>query len=193
LIEKYDLKGIGKELEERWTRGENRSSLRELADYFNQQILRTVLESGDANLLEGEVENFYELLYNEEVTSGVRHRTKHRIQQYGVDVDTLEDDFVSYQSIRTYLKDYRGTTLPESSQSFEEQVEQKQDTVRRLSTRLSTVAQRSLETLAKVDGFTLGDIETIVSVRVHCTDCNTQRPISKVLANRGCECGSHEE
>ena len=36
LIKKYDLQGLGAELEQLWTADEDRKSLRELASYFDQ-------------------------------------------------------------------------------------------------------------------------------------------------------------
>jgi hypothetical protein len=74
LIEEYELGGIGEEFERRWTREEDRSSLRDLADEFNRRLLRAALErTGDAPL-DGEVDNLYRLLTGDDVTSGVRQQ-----------------------------------------------------------------------------------------------------------------------
>lgn len=43
LIDEYDLKGLGAELERRWTADENRSSLRDLAEYFNHQLVEAAM------------------------------------------------------------------------------------------------------------------------------------------------------
>lgn len=186
LIEEYGLSDIGDELEERWTRSEDRSSLRDLAEYFNRELLRAAIADDDP--LEGEVENLYRLLSDEEVTSGTRQQARYRIEQRGVDVDALEDDFVSYQSIRTYLKKHRDATPPDTTGSPEDQLTRKRETVQRLTNRLNTVAEQSLTELRKAGHVTLGDFNVIVTVRVHCSDCGTQMPITELLTDGECDC-----
>jgi hypothetical protein len=48
LIEEYELEGLGADLEARWTGDDNeRMSLRDLATFFNQQLLRQALIAAD--------------------------------------------------------------------------------------------------------------------------------------------------
>lgn len=189
LIEKYELTGIGDELERRWTRSEDRLSLRDLADFFNRRILGAALETEGSAALDGEVENLYRLLTSEDITSGVRQQARNRIDRRGVDPDSLEGDFVSYQAVRTYLKNDRDATPPDTASSPRERVTRKRSTIQRLTTRLVTVTEQSLDELANASAVTLGDFEVLVAVRVHCSDCNTQSPVTELLAEGGCECG----
>jgi hypothetical protein len=188
LIESRDLNGIGDELEQRWTRSENRSSLRDLADYFNTQLLQSALESESATPLDGEIENLHRLLTDDEITSGVRQEARNRLEDQGVDPETLENDFVSYQSIRTYLKQYRDATPPDSRGSAENQIERKQATIQRLASRLVNVTEQSLTELSNASRITLGDFSVIVTVRIHCSDCDTQQPVTDLLTSGGCAC-----
>jgi hypothetical protein len=188
LIQDYELEGLGEELERRWTRQENRSSLRDLADYFNRQLLQAALESGETGFLDGEVEYLYRLLTDEDVTSGVRQQARNRIEQYDVDVETLENDFVSYQSIRTYLKNYRDVNPPDTSSTPEDRIERKRSMIQRLTARLADVTEQSLHELANASTIIIGEFDVIVTVRVHCTSCGTQMPVSELLTNRSCEC-----
>jgi len=107
LIDEYDLQGLGAELEELWTAEEDRKSLRELASYFNRQLLEQSLEEANVQYLDGEIENTYRLLTDDEVSSTESTRVRRRLERDGVDVDALENDFVTYQAIRSYLKDHR--------------------------------------------------------------------------------------
>lgn len=187
LIEEYGLSGIGDELEQRWTRSEDRWSLRELAEYFNRELLRAAIEDDDP--LEGEVENLYRLLSDDNVTSGTRQQARYRIEQRGVDAGKLEDDFVSYQSIRTYLKKHRDAAPPDTSTTPEDQLTRKRETIQRLTTRLNTVAEQSLIELRKAGHLSLGEFSVIVTVRVHCSDCGSRMPITQLLTDGGCDCG----
>ena len=192
LIDQYDLGAVGDELEHKWTRTHDRVGLRELADDFNRQLLRRALETEDTNPLKGEVDNIYRLLTEDDVTSGMYQQARSQLEQRNVDVGQLEDDFVSYQSIRTYLKKYRDASAPETETSAEEQREKKLGTIQRLISRLTKVTEQSLTELINTGHLTLGNFNVIVTVRVHCTDCNSQRSISELLSTGHCDCKTDE-
>jgi hypothetical protein len=80
LINEYDLQGLGPELEQLWTADENRRSLRELADYFNNRLLETAVEDADMQFLDGELKNSYRLLTDDEVSSADRMRIRRRLK-----------------------------------------------------------------------------------------------------------------
>lgn len=188
LIDEYELSGTGEMLERRWTATEDRSSLRELAGFFNRRLLGAALESAGRDPLEGETQNLYDLLTDDDVTSGVREQARNRLERDGIDPVKLEDDFVTYQSIRTYLKDYRGASAPTTGGSPEDRIERKRSTIQRLRTRLEDVTGQSLRELASASVITLGEFDVVVTVRVHCSSCETQQSVSSLLTNRGCEC-----
>ena len=96
LLQKYGFDDRGDEIKRRWT-GQNgkRDSLRTLADVFNQRILQQAMENSGIQLLEGEVENVYELLTGDDVTNGIRTKTETRLRQQGIDVEELRGDFVT--------------------------------------------------------------------------------------------------
>jgi hypothetical protein len=113
LIEKYELDGIGEDLEYLWTTdSDDQKSLRELADYFNHRIIDTVLAEAGTPLLNMEVETIHDLLVGPDVSAAERTRVKRRLEREGVDIDELRSDFVSYQAIRSYLTDHRGVDSP---------------------------------------------------------------------------------
>jgi hypothetical protein len=188
LIGEYGLDGLGDELEERWTRSEDRSSLRDLADYFNRQLLESALESIDTDPLQGGVDNVYRLLTDDDVTSGVRQETRSRLEQRGVDVESLENDFVSYQAIRTYLKEYRDTSSPDTSVDPDTHRQRKRTTIQQLTSRLTTVTEEALGELKNADRLALGEFNVLVAVRVHCLDCDSRVSIPELIRNGGCDC-----
>lgn len=194
LIDVYELDGLEDQCEDRWTRKENRSSLRDLAKYFNHQLLDTALHSASAEPLDGEVDNLYRHLTNDDVTSGVRQETRSRLEQHGIDVDSLENDFVSYQAIRTYLRNYRDVSPPDESESDSPEThrERKRATIQQLTSRLARVTTDALAELTNAGHLTLGEFDVLITVRVHCSDCNTRLSITDLLRQGGCKCDNQE-
>jgi hypothetical protein len=189
LLEAYDLEGFGDELERAWTAADpdERESLRDLATRFNERLLETALRDAGDTVLEGEVENTYHLLTDDAVSSGDRRRAERQLERQGIDVDALRSDFVSYQAIRTYLKDHRGA---EQGPADVDRRQNAVGTVQRLRTRLVTVAEDRLRSLQSVGEISLGEFRVILDLRVVCEDCGTQEAFITLVQEGGCECTS---
>lgn len=188
LIEEYELRGLGEELEERWTRSDNRSGLRQLAGYVNRELCKAVLAQNGVNPLEGETENTYRLLTDEDVSSGVRTQTRNQLEQQGIDVEKLEGDFVSKQAIHTYLTKYREAEPPDDNSTATERRDRKINTIDRLRQRLINVTERSLEDLFNTDSIHIGDYNVVVTIRIHCRDCETRYSARELFTAGSCEC-----
>jgi hypothetical protein len=188
LITEHELEGLGDELERRWTREEDRDSLRDLAEYFNRQLLERAVETSRLEPIEGEIDNIYRILREDGVSSGVRQETKNRLSQHGIDVESLEADFVTYQAVRTYLQNYRNVESPDTTPDARSHRESKQSTVQQLTGRLRTITTDALTELKKAGHLTLGEFEVIVSVNVHCTDCGLRLSVTELFREGGCQC-----
>lgn len=187
VIGKYGLVGVGDKLERYWTAdGDERKSLRDLADYFNRELLGTALDDHGVDTLEGEVDNLYRLLTDDEVTSGVRTEAENRLEEHGIDVDELTADFVSRQAVHTYLKKDREAEY--TTDDDDDVLDRRMGELQRLKSRLSAVAERTLSTLADSGHVTLGDFQVLVSVRVQCTDCGSQYGVTDLVSRGGCQC-----
>jgi len=185
LIDEYDLQGLGAELEQLWTAEEDRKSLRELASYFNRQLLQRTLDEANVHCLEGEIENTYRLLTDDEVSSAESTRVQRRLERDGVDVDELKSDFVTYQAIRSYLKDHRGA---EYTPAETDPLEREATNVQKLRGRTVSVTEGKLEQFRDNDELTLGEFRMLVDIRVVCEDCNTQFDVLELLDRGGCNC-----
>lgn len=185
LIKEFDLEGLGAELEQLWTADDDRRSLRDLAQYFNQQLLAKALEDATVQPLDGEIENMYRLLTDDEVSSAESTRIKRRLEREGVDVDKLLSDFVTYQAIRTYLKDHRGA---EYTPNETDPLKREQTNLQKLRGRMVSVTEGKLEQLQESDDITLGEFQTIADIQVVCEDCNTQFDVLELLERGGCRC-----
>lgn len=187
LIHAYNLDGMPEELETRWTgTAETQQSLRELADYFNQRLLRVAMIDAGMNPLEGEIENAYRLL-TDDLSAGVRTQTRKRFEHEGLDVKQLKRDFVSHQAIHTYLTKYREVQKDEQT-TDSNQIEKSEQTVQQLKNRLIAVTDNTLKTLRSTGRIALGDFDVSVDVRVFCRDCGTQYGVSELLEAGRCDC-----
>jgi len=164
VIGVHGLDGMGETLARLWTREQDRYSLRELADYLNEAVLRSAMESAGMRPLDGEVENTYRLLTDGEVSSGSRRQAERVLEREGVDVEAVRRDFVSHQSVHTYLRDHRGVEQ-EAAESPEQRRERARDTIERLRSRTEAVTANLLEGVAGDDG-EVEDLDVVVNIRV---------------------------
>lgn len=186
LIDEYDLQGIGATLERRWTADEaERSSLRDLAEFVNRELLSTAMADAGMQPLDGEIENVYRLLTAEDVSEADRTRMRRRLEREGVDVETLIDDFVTYQAVRTYLTSHREA---EYTQPDRDRREEGAENIQRLRGRTATVTEGKLEQLRNSDEITLGEFRTLVDISVICEDCGGQYEVTELLDSGGCDC-----
>ncbi|MFB6178217.1 MAG: rod-determining factor RdfA [Halorientalis sp.] len=188
LLESYGLgQPFGDRMADLWTaEGDRRESLRSLADRFNKRLLEGVMADAGMSTLDGEIDNLYRLLTDDDVSAGNRTEARRRLERAGVDVDQVERDFVTYQAIRSYLKDYRGVEYERDSEPA--RVESVIETLQRLKTRTTTVAENSLAQLRKSDRITLGEFRLFVEINVLCEDCQTQYGVVELLRDGGCNC-----
>ena len=187
LIDDYDLNGIGEEMARRWTAEDDRWSLRDLADHFNQAVLEAAMQAEGMQLLDGEVENTYRLLTDEDVGEADRTRVRRRLERDGIEVDDLVDNFVTYQAIRTFLVKYQGA---EYTKDETEPLERETTNIQQLRGRVDSVTAGKLEQLRNSGELTLGEFRTLVDVRIVCEDCNAQYDVVELLENGGCDCPS---
>lgn len=189
LIREYDLgEEYGRELEAAWTgEGAERLSLRDLADEFNRRLLAAAMEDAEMSVLDGEVDNLFRLLTDGDVTAGARTDARSRLERGGIDVERVERDFVTYQAIRSYLRNERGAEYDGADDR--ERLKGTAETVERLRSRLDSVCENNLEQLRATDRITLDEFQMFVSVDVFCEGCGSQYMVSELLERGGCDCG----
>ncbi|GAB7011707.1 rod-determining factor RdfA [Halorubrum trueperi] len=188
LIDEYRLgESFGDELERFWTAdGDERRSLRDLAELFNQHLLDSALAEAGASTVNGEVENLYRLLTTDDVSSGMQTEARSRLARDGVNIDKLERDFVTYQAIRSYLTEYRDAEYEDPSAN--DQVKNVLETVQRLRSRLRSITEGSLTRLRSTDRLSLGTFRLFVDIDVLCEDCGAQYGVVELLERGGCDC-----
>ena len=188
LIREYDLSGMDDRLIDSWTgAGGEQRSLRDLADYFNRDLLEAAMNDAGMTTLDGEVENTYRLLTADDVSTGVRTQAEATLERNGIDVEDLRQHFVSHQAIHTYLTKHRGVERPSES-TDENRIEKTEETIQRLSSRLVAVAENRLASLHDTGTITLETFSVLVDVRVVCEDCGAHADVRTLVADGGCDC-----
>jgi hypothetical protein len=186
LIDEYDMEGTGDKLFSHWTAtGEDHWSLRDMADYFNKKILRTTLRDAGVQSVSGELENIYRLMTEEDVSTADRTQLRRRLDREGVDTEKVKDDFVTYQAIRSYVKEYRGG---EYNPDHTDRIETERKNIQKIRGRMISVIENTIDQLRKTDRIQLGDFRVLVDIQILCDDCHSQFGISELLTKGGCKC-----
>jgi hypothetical protein len=187
LIDEYGLDGVGDRMLRRWTAtGKERASLRDLADDFNRELLGAAMAEAGVQSLDGEVENTYRLLTDDDVTQADRTRTQRRLERDGVDVERLQRDFVTYQAVRTYLREYRDASYAPDTR---DRTEVERENIQRLRGRTLTVTDSKLDQLQQSGDIAPSEYRTFVEINVLCEDCGAQYGVDELLERGGCGCG----
>jgi hypothetical protein len=187
VLTKYKLTDLHNKLAELWV-GETGEefSLRDLAERINVRIVRVSLERAGEDPLDGEAENVYRLLHGDDVSAGVQIQQENRLERAGIDVDELKNDFVTHQSVHTYLT--KGLNVSKSSNNQTDPMEKRRIRIERLQNRLDAVVEQTLENLQNSGNLSAGDVDATVSIQVFCEDCGTQYDLFVLLQNGGCDC-----
>ncbi|GAA0215815.1 rod-determining factor RdfA [Halobaculum roseum] len=187
VAQAYGLDDLGAELEARWlgVDGEQ-SSTRDLATLFNKRVLEAAVDRSDAFTFTGTVDQLYRRLTDDDTGDAALVRS--RLEQHGVDVDAVTDDFVSHQTIHRYLKNHRELERPE--QTPEDRKASAVDTVQRLRGRTTAVAEQTIESLANNDILDVGQFSILNDIQVLCENCGRSYDVTTFIERDGCQCAT---
>lgn len=189
VIDQYGLEGLGNELVEHWTADDDaRKSLRELAEYINVRLVDAVLQREMQPTVDGEAENYYRVLTNDDVSTASRVDATHRLEASGVDVEQLRSDFVSHQAVHSYLTRDRGESYDVAPSDPEERLEDTISSINRLKNRAAAVTERSIQTLAEADVVDGAGVRASVLVQLECEQCGERYTVREFFDERGCDC-----
>jgi len=188
---RYDIDGIGAELEERWTTDGNESSTRQLANHFNKSVVRAALRGAGATPLESELETIYKALSKSGTDAAELIEVRERLSEHGIDPESLADDFVSHQTVYNYLTKHRGAVY-ESTSDPAERLRKTNESVQRVKSRMVAIASRNINMLRRADILTLGEYDVVGDIHVYCHDCEQRYGVRELVDKRGCGCGSDD-
>jgi DNA-binding transcriptional ArsR family regulator len=138
-------------------------------------------------LLDQEIDLFYDLLQSDDVPTWTRIEAENRLDEFNLDVEQLDEEFVSHQTMYRHLKnclsaEKERTIEPEKiRENFREKVG-------RLEQRIEMVVTEELERFSNKPWFTIGEFDVFVSVAVMCRDCSRHEDVRTLVADGGCDC-----
>lgn len=184
VADKWDLHPATRALVTAWQ--DDGESLRSLAGTFNRRLLGRAMAEGGTTPLDGEVGNYYRLLTGDDVSRGMVTQAEHRLAEYGVDVDSIRDDFVSYQTVNRHLKDCVG--LREADRTDPLDVAAAKDRVYSLRHRTREVTEQTLAQLDGTEDQPFDDFEVYVEISARCNECGAHLGLEGLLDGETCRC-----
>jgi hypothetical protein len=150
MIEKYELYGLGKEMANLWTNNieSARYSLQELINLFNLRVLKSVCDEAGLDLAPGEGENMYKYLTNEEVPQADHEETRLRLEENGISVDEVLNDFIgSKQTMAKYLRENQGVDFSPENPSKGERKQGQLDNIKKIERRYEKISEGIVKNL----------------------------------------------
>lgn len=186
VVRAYGLEALGVELERRWTgqTGES-ASLRELQREFNRELLRVALADAGVVPIEGEAENFRNLLRGSDVDKSRRVEATRRLENDGVDVEQLQDDFVSHQTIHNHLRNCRDVSVPDRHSDAEQRAA---STIFGLRNRTAVITEQTLTQLGTSGVVSPSTFDVIVDIQAICDECGRSNDVGDLLETGACHC-----
>lgn len=185
VAQAYGLDGIDERLGERW-RGDE--SVRDLAAWFNREILRAALERAGTVPIDGEVDNLYRVLTDDDVGAGSRRRARQRLRDDDVSVEDVEDQFISHQTLYRHLVNCLDVNHDSEPEGADDRIRVWRDRIRSLRNRTAQVTGRGLDQLSTADAVEIGSPDVLVDISVFCEDCGEFYDIESFLEERECDC-----
>lgn len=190
VIEKYDLAGMGETLEAKWTGdGGERTSLRDLADELNRAILESAIDDANGSVTSIDIAGIYHTLSETDAADASRIRQQRNLERQGVDIEDVLSDFVTHQTVHTFLTEHRNAEFDDHTEDI---VEKKTQTIERLSSRASAVSESSLQTLINAGEITDREYRALVDIRIVCSECGSSYTITTLIEQGGCSCSVDE-
>lgn len=185
LLTRYEFEDLNDELVARWVgnRGEQ-ASVRTLADQLNQRLLRVEMRNAGMELVEGQEENLYDLLTDDDQLEAVRMQARSSLEGHGIDVPAVEDRFISHQTLYRHLTN----CLNASKETNRLSLQKERDRITSLQNRVENVLGDSVSRLRDGGELDLDTFEVLVNFRIACESCGTFHDATALLDDGGCNC-----
>ena len=180
IIEKHDLADLNEELIRRHRGG---ASLRTLERFINTRVLERALMESEVALV-GDVESIYEILRGDDVGSGRRAEIRSQLERAGPPISTVEEDFISHQTVKRHLQNCLGVDTNRRTQITLDDAE---DTVAWAQSRNLSVIENTLNRLHNAGLIDASNVDVTQSVRVTCKKTGNSFHLREFLKSGGCD------
>lgn len=184
-IEKYECDGLNDKLAHEYREGD--ASLRDLEQVINDWFTATALENAGSPTDRDPAE-ITAILDGDGESRREKARLETELEQAGIDVEQLQQDYVSFRTVKTHLNDHLGV---DTSRSETITLDSAGSIIEWAETRCTSVIKRTIERLSNADEATIGDDFTVnISPRITCHDCNSTYTMREFIQSEGCRCAS---
>ncbi|MFA9418252.1 rod-determining factor RdfA [Natrinema sp. HArc-T2] len=196
-IETYGLEELNADLVEK--RREADASLRTLAAHCNRRLLEAALVTADVDVTDAVfgavhgddvVELVYDALSNDDASPDTAARVRTRLEQQGIDIETIESDWVTHPTVRSHLNECLDI---DTSRSGTITVEDARNTIEWARTQCTEIISRTITRLENAGLVTIGTPSVSVTVRITCMDCGERYRPTDLLTERTCACSTTTE
>jgi hypothetical protein len=183
IADRYSLTGLDGELQSRRDDGE---SLRELANYVNDQVVTAI--DLDVTATPATVRRVLasDSVAETDLDISTYERITTRLDNSDVDVSSLARDFVSHETVRVHLGDH--LDVDTSRDPDPKSIEDTRAMIASIRDRDASIVERALEGLRREDLITSGPIDGTLTVRVTCSGCGRSYAVDEFLDDGGCPC-----
>lgn len=186
-IEKYELGDFDDALIDK--RQKEEMSLRDLASYINSRILESAIDSKATSVV-GDPMTLYTSLTGDDISPERRADVRDDLEYAGVDIDKLEEDFVSHQTVKTHLQDCLDL---DTSRQGVEILDDAKDLIEWTRNRDERIIKKTLQRLRDSGEIQSGQLDITHTVNIRCEECGTNYRLEEFLQNEGCECSGREK
>ena len=177
VLDEREMELYERRLVEQWqAEGSQRKGYRQLATWLNELLLRREMDRAGLSTLGDEAESKYERLSSGDET--VAAEVRDTLRNSGVDIDSLEDDFVSYGVVRTHLLECLGEEYDPTPSATDWETTSI-EIARSHAEEKVTEAVRSLVNKGELTA--VGDITAHVTVEVECDESHVRVPLERAL------------
>jgi len=181
VADDYNISEIDAKLIERREQGD---SLRDLATYLNKRILSESLNTGTREVV-GDADSIYKVLKGNDVNRSRQVELRSKLERNGIDIEAVERDFVSHQTVRNHLHDCKAIDTGRKSTV---DIDGAKKTIEWAQARSEGVIEQTLKRLRNAGNVADTPTEVTQSVRVGCSVCGQTYRIEDFLEQRGCDC-----
>jgi hypothetical protein len=129
--------------------------------------------------------NTYRLLTDDDVADTSRYDARQRLRLAGVDVEEVEDDFVSHNAVYHHLNQCLGV---DTSRNYTPNLSKGLVDIEKFIGRIKIVVSGEISRLSKYGRVAISEPEVIVSVKIRCGDCGRSHNIIHFMRNPKCPC-----
>lgn len=182
-IKKYECSGLNDKLVRGYRNGD--ASLRDLEKIINEEFTAAALR--DAGSPAGRnPSDITAVLQGQEGSRREKARLETQLEQAGIDVEQLEQDHISFRTVKTHLNEHLNVN---TSRNESITLESASSIIEWAETRCTSVIERTIERLSNAGKATIGDNFTVnISPHITCYDCNSTIRVKQLIEENGCNC-----